>query len=95
MQPNEYMPLAVVVALIIALVITFYFVAKVETLREQLVRYRAFLDFVESAPVSSGVCCCGDDMSKHESAYSAGHTPKDQWHWQVQMWCDELKRFEV
>lgn len=35
--------------------------------------------FVASAPVSSGVCCCGDSMGDHGHPMSCGHTPVDEW----------------
>ena len=38
------------------------------------------LAFCKNAPVSSGVCCCGDDMGKH----SDEHTPVDQWDYAIQ-----------
>lgn len=46
--------------------------------REKMLR-----DFITHAQVSSGVCCCGDDMESHASAMICGHSPVDQWDWSV------------
>lgn len=35
------------------------------------------IEFVETAPVASGICCCGESMENH-SAYT-GHTAVDMW----------------
>lgn len=37
------------------------------------------LRFIREAPVSSGVCCCGDGVEGHASAWDCGHTPVDMW----------------
>lgn len=39
------------------------------------------LDFIKNAPVSSGVCCCGDSIEAHHQ-YS-DHYPVDQWDYSV------------
>ena len=36
-------------------------------------------DFIASAQVSSGVCCCGEAMDGHSSPMSCGHSPVDMW----------------
>ena len=36
-------------------------------------------DFIASAQVSSGVCCCGEAMDGHSSPMSCGHSPVDLW----------------
>ena len=36
-------------------------------------------DFIETAPASTGVCCCGESMEGHSSPMSCGHTPVDLW----------------
>lgn len=50
----------------------------------------AFLDFVKTAPVSSGVCCCGDDMEKHTDPMSCGHSPVDQWNYSLSSWLRQI-----
>lgn len=42
-------------------------------------RLNTFVAFVRNAPVSSGVCCCGEDMANHAAPMSCGHSPVDQW----------------
>lgn len=46
--------------------------------REQQLR-----ELIEHAPVSSGVCCCGDSMDSHQDPMVCGHSPVDQWDWAV------------
>lgn len=46
------------------------------------------LDFIEHAPVGSGVCCCGEDMENH---VSSDHSPVDQWSWSVHHWSREIE----
>lgn len=48
---------------------------------------RKFLGFVEAAPVGSGVCCCGDAMSKD---HHGDHSPVDQWDHSVSLWGKEI-----
>ncbi len=38
-----------------------------------------FYEAVNTAPVGTGVCCCGDSMVKHSDPYSCGHNPVDEW----------------
>jgi hypothetical protein len=52
------------------------------------------LAFAQNAPVASGVCCCGDDMGEHSSAYDYGHSPVDQWDWSLQCWEKEFDEFD-
>ena len=47
-----------------------------DQLREQVKMLR---DFIASAQVSSGVCCCGEAMDGHSSPMSCGHSPVDMW----------------
>lgn len=55
-------------------------------------RHREMLrDMMRSAPVGTGVCCCGDDMQRHSNPMDCGHSPRDQWDWSVE--CIE-KRIE-
>lgn len=46
-------------------------------------------NFIRSAPVSTGVCCCGDDMERHAHPMSCGHSPVDEWDHQSQLILDE------
>lgn len=39
---------------------------------------RFYQTIVENSEISSGVCCCGDDMVTHSEPISCGHTPVDQ-----------------
>lgn len=48
------------------------------------------MGFVESAPVESGVCVCGDSMNNHPSAYACGHEPCDMWLDNVMSWREEI-----
>lgn len=36
-------------------------------------------EFIRNAPVSTGICCCGESMDSHEAAIVSGHMPIDQW----------------
>jgi hypothetical protein len=51
-------------------------------------RCTKLLNFIEHAPVSSGVCCCGEDMENH---VSSDHSPFDQWSWSVHHWSREIE----
>ena len=48
-----------------------------------------FVDFVRNAPVYSGVCCCGDEMSSHTSPMNDGHSPVDQWDYALSKFVEE------
>lgn len=50
------------------------------------------LEFMQRAPVSSGVCCCGSDMDKH-GMYD-GHTAVDTWDYAVQQFADKIEKFD-
>lgn len=56
------------------------------TLQEVSTHYKAqrdeLLEFIRSAPVTSGVCCCGNDMAQ---GGCDGHTPLDMWDYQVRL----------
>lgn len=58
-------------------------------------KMREFIEFVKTAPVSSGVCCCGCDMSDHPEAMECGHVPTDQWHYSLSLWLEELEKGET
>lgn len=47
---------------------------------------RRFFQFAKTAPVESGVCCCGADMAQPHS----DHTPKDQWDRCLETWEDSI-----
>jgi len=51
----------------------------IERIKELEKQRDRLLEFIEQAPVSSGVCCCGDSIDKHPSPMTCGHTPIDQW----------------
>lgn len=46
---------------------------------------RAFLEFVKTAPVASGVCCCGQPMDQHYD-----HQPVDQWEYSLERWLKDI-----
>jgi len=52
------------------------------------------LAFMQGAPVSSGVCCCGDDMNKHAHPMSSGHNPVDMWDHAVMCHAEEIAKFD-
>lgn len=57
-------------------------------------KYKAFLEFVKTAQVQSGVCCCGDNMANHPEPMSCGHMAVDQWDYSLKLWCEELENAE-
>jgi hypothetical protein len=48
-----------------------------------------FINFLKTAPVDSGVCCCGDRMDDHSPH---DHSPVDQWDYSLGNW---LRSIEV
>lgn len=50
----------------------------------------SLLEFCKNAPVSSGVCCCGDDMDAHSSE----HSPVDQWDYSISLYEKEFKTYD-
>ena len=55
-------------------------VARLEQENDQLrAQINVLRDFIASAQVSSGVCCCGEAMDGHSSPMSCGHSPVDMW----------------
>lgn len=67
--------------------------ASAERLNESVKRealFKKFMDFVESAPVDSGICCCGGSMSDHD--YHGDHAPVDQWDVSLADFLKELKK---
>lgn len=57
---------------------------------EKLARYAEFLGWCESAPVGSGVCCCGDAMESH--GHYADHGAVDEWDHSLDNWAKELRK---
>lgn len=54
---------------------------------EKLARYAEFLAWCESAPVGSGVCCCGDYIEGHPGDHGA----VDEWNHSLDNWARELR----
>lgn len=44
------------------------------------------------SPVSSGVCCCGDNVDSHN--YYSGHSPVDSWDYAVERGILHLNRLK-
>lgn len=61
-----------------------------DQLRARIAKFEQFVEWVEQAPVSSGVCCCGDYMENHSSPLTCGHEPVDGWHHALHGWLKEL-----
>lgn len=61
----------------------------------QAAHYKAqrdsLLEFIKNAPVSSGVCCCGDDMEKHGNPMYCGHNPVDMWDHSVRCYVEDIE----
>jgi hypothetical protein len=53
------------------------------------------LAFMQGAPVSSGVCCCGDSMENHASPMICGHSPVDMWDNAVNSWTEQIAKFDA
>lgn len=52
------------------------------------------LVLIDTAPVTSGVCCCGDDMKNHPDPMSCGHTPVDQWDHTTMRIAQDMAKFD-
>lgn len=63
---------------------------KVNQLRTRIAKFEQFVEWVKHAPVSSGVCCCGDGMKNHASPLTCGHEPVDEWDHALHGWLKEL-----
>ncbi len=46
---------------------------------KQAAQIEMMREFIARAPVSSGVCCCGESMNGHSNPMSCDHTPVDLW----------------
>lgn len=72
------------------LVIVTEVISLIEEQAKVIESMREFVEFVRSAPVSSGICCCGDTLVGHSDPYSCGHTPVDQWDHSVGLWIKSI-----
>lgn len=52
------------------------------------------LAFIKNAEVSSGVCCCGDNMVNHASPMICGHNPVDMWDHAVLCFEEDIAKFD-
>ena len=59
---------------------------EVERLREAL---EGVATFLETAPLESGVCCCGDPIEGH--GYHSGHSPVDQASYTAMLWAKDIR----
>lgn len=50
-----------------------------DLIERQAAQIEMMREFIARAPVSSGVCCCGEPIDGHSSPMSCGHTPVDLW----------------
>ena len=50
-----------------------------QTIERQAAQIEMMREFIARAPVSSGVCCCGEAIDGHSSPMSCGHNPIDLW----------------
>jgi hypothetical protein len=48
-------------------------------IERQAAQIEMMRDFIAIAPVSSGVCCCGEAIDGHSNSMYCGHTPVDLW----------------
>ena len=48
-------------------------------IERQAAQIEMMREFIARAPVSSGVCCCGEAIDGHSSPMSCGHSPVDLW----------------
>ena len=50
-----------------------------DLIERQAAQIEMLREFIARAPVSSGVCCCGEAIDGHSNPMSCGHTPVDLW----------------
>lgn len=71
---------------------------EIERLRAELAasqaREASLLEFIQHAPVSSGVCCCGESMDRHSDPMMCGHSPTDEWDWSVHCLIEDAKKHD-
>jgi hypothetical protein len=60
--------------------------ARIAELEALVSRGRAIM---ENCSVTTGVCCCGDDMEKHTSPMDCGHSPVDNGTYTADQWHEE------
>ena len=60
--------------------------AEIARLREAL---EGVATFLETAPLESGVCCCGDPIEGH--GYHSGHSPVDQASYTAMLWAKDIR----
>lgn len=53
-------------------------------IERQAAQIELMREFIARAPVSSGVCCCGESMNGHSDPAYCGHTPVDLWDYSVE-----------
>jgi hypothetical protein len=53
------------------------------------------MSFCEHAPMSSGVCCCGDSLEGHPSGFMAGHEPVDKAAYAISKFHEEFEKLNV
>jgi hypothetical protein len=46
-----------------------------------LIALRSMLAIVSETGIASGICCCGDDMDRHENPFNCGHVAVDSGHY--------------
>lgn len=64
--------------------------AIIDELRARIAKFEEFAQWVSTAPVSTGVCCCGDSMENHDDAMNAGHAALDEWDYALRGWLEQL-----
>lgn len=65
------------------------------SLAEQYKKQRDdLLKFIRHAQVSSGVCCCGDEIKGHPGGMQCGHEPVDIWDNAVAGFVEEITAFD-
>jgi hypothetical protein len=61
---------------------------EIERLRGLMVRWVAVY---ENCDITTGYCCCGEDMDRHTDPMHAGHAPVDMGAYQSGKLCSETK----
>lgn len=59
--------------------------AKLAAMKNHAKALDEFASGVFSAQVSSGSCCCGSAMDRHESPMHCGHSAVDEWSWFLEL----------
>lgn len=58
------------------------------TIPDMVLVPREFIEFVKNAPVSSGLCCCGNRLDYENGC--GDHPPVDQWDYALSKWLKEM-----